>query len=42
MSIINECMEQHLFDLDDEITLQAMDSEQPYKLSGAVVTSLGI
>jgi hypothetical protein len=25
-----------------EITLQAMDSEQPYKLSGAVVTSLGI
>ena len=25
-----------------EITLQAMDSEQPYKLSGAVVTTLGI
>ena len=25
-----------------EITLNAMDSEQPYKLSGAVVTSLGI
>jgi len=25
-----------------EITLQAMDTEQPYKLSGAVVTSLGI
>ena len=25
-----------------EITLQAMDSEAPYKLSGAVVTTLGI
>jgi hypothetical protein len=25
-----------------EITLQAMDIEQPYKLSGAVVTTLGI
>ena len=25
-----------------DITLNAMDSEAPYKLSGAVVTSLGI